>query len=60
LWRLYQRRGKKGRDHAFASRLGFANILERVDPMRLPLVAKPAGQAHTLIFERLAGPKSEE
>ncbi len=35
LWRLYQRRGKKGWDHAFASRLGFADIFERFDQMRL-------------------------
>ncbi len=34
LWRLYQRRGRKGWDKTFAAQLGLADVFERFDRMR--------------------------
>jgi hypothetical protein len=34
LWRLYQRRGRKGWDRIFAAQLGLADVFERFDRMR--------------------------
>ena len=34
LWRLYERRGRKGWDRAFAMRLGLSDVFERFDQMR--------------------------
>lgn len=34
LWRLYERRGRKGWDRSFASRLGMADVFERFDQIR--------------------------
>lgn len=34
LWRLYERRGRKGWDRAFAARMGVADVFERFDKIR--------------------------
>lgn len=34
LWRLYERRGRKGWDRAFAARMGVADVFDRFDQMR--------------------------
>lgn len=39
LWRLYQRRGRKGWDRAFATRSGLADVFERFDQIRFGDVA---------------------
>gem|GEM_PF-6084161 len=39
LWRLYQRRGRKGWNREIATRLGLASIFERFDEIRYGSVA---------------------
>ena len=64
LWRLYQRRGRKGWDRVFAERLNLADIFERFDEIRGGSPGSDANDAHssmaTLMLRSIAADSEEE
>ena len=55
LWRLYQRRGRKGWDRVFAARLDLADIFEHFDQIRADSLGGDASDAYSTMAAVMLG-----